>query len=256
MIRLLFLLFALFGATAAAPFDPFAEARIEAHPGAQVPLSTPLIDEQGQRTTLGTLAKGKPILLVPVLHDCPNLCGVTLDGLTSAMRASGTVGGRDATVIAFGIDPKESARDARASLDELAGRHPEIAGHIHATIGTETAIHGVTNALGYHYAFDPRIGQYAHAAATAVLTPDGRFSRWLYGLAPEPADLKAALNEARAGKTGGIVRRLVLLCYHYDPQTGRYSLAIAWLLRVGCILTVLAILAYVLLARRRGDAPC
>src|SRR3546814_11339154 len=77
----------------------------------------------------------------------------------------------------------------------------------------------VTDALGYHYAFDPRIGQYAHAAAVAVLTPDGRFSRWLFGLNPDPADLTAALAKARAGETGGLGRRLLLLCSHYDPRS-------------------------------------
>ena len=251
MIRALILALALVVTTAAAPFDPFAQARIDEHPGAQVPMSVPLRNEDGAQTTLGKIGAGKPILLIPVLHDCPNLCGVTLDGLASAMRMSNVIGGRDAAVIAFGIDPKESAGDARRALDLLAERHPELAGRIHATIGSAQSIHGVTDALGYHYAYDPRIGQYAHAAATAVLTPDGRLSRWLYGLAPEPADLTAALAQARAGRTGGFVQRLILLCYHYDPETGRYSLAIAWLIRVACIATVLAILLFVLLAKRR-----
>lgn len=251
MIRALFLFMVFLGATAAAPFDPFAQARIDEHPGAQVPVSAVFFDEAGRRTTLAHLGGGRPMLLVPVLHDCPNLCGVTLDGLASAMRKSRIVGGRDAAVIAFGIDPKESPEDARVALARLVGRNPELAGRIHATVGSPTAVRSVTDALGYRYAYDPRIGQYAHAAATAVLTRDGRCSRWLYGLAPEPAALTAALDDARAGRTGGWVRQLILLCYHYDPETGRYGLAIAWLLRVGCIATVLAMLLYVMLARRR-----
>ncbi|MCM8732367.1 SCO family protein [Hephaestia sp. GCM10023244] len=254
MIRFLLLLMTLVAATAAAPFDPFAEARIDEHPGAQVPLDRPVIDQDDLRTTLARMSAGKPILLIPVLHDCPNLCGLTLDGLADAMKASHVVGGRDAAVIAFGIDPKESAADARASLDRLAGRHPEIAGHIHATIADTATVHAVTDPIGYHFAYDPRIGQYAHAAAVAVLTPDGRFSRWLYGLSPDPADLTAALGAARVGKTGGFFHQLILLCYHYDPETGRYGVAIAWLIRVACIATVLAILLYVVLTRRREGA--
>jgi len=251
MMRVLFLLAAFFAVTAAAPFDPFAQARIDEHPGAQVPLATPVVNQDGVRTTLGALSGGRPVLLIPVLHDCPNLCGLTLDGLVSAMKASHVVGGRDASVIAFGIDPKESAADARASLDRLALRHPEIAGRIQATIGSAAEIKAVMDPIGYHFAYDPRIGQYAHAAAVAVLTPDGRFSRWLYGLAPEPADLTTALGAARAGKTGGFFHQLILLCYHYDPQTGRYSVAIAWLIRAACIATVLALLLYVIFAKRR-----
>lgn len=251
MRRLLLLLAAVICATAAAPFDPLAEARIDEHPGARIPMSGMLLDETGARTTLARLGGGKPILIVPVLHDCPNLCGLTLDGLAGAMRGAKLAAGRDAAVIAFGIDPKESVRDARLSLDRLAERHPELTGRIHATIASDPTIHAVTDALGYRFAFDPRIGQYAHAAAVAVLTPDGRFSRWLYGLAPEPADVAAAVNEAREGNTGGWARQLILLCYHYDPETGRYGLAIAWLLRVACIATVLAVLAYVILAKRR-----
>jgi protein SCO1/2 len=256
-MRVLILLAALLCATAAAPFDPFAAARIDERPGARIPMAGNLLDENGARRDLATLAGKRPILLVPVLHDCPNLCGVTLDGLATAMRAAGVEAGRDAAVIAFGIDPRESPDDARLSLARLAERHPELAGRIHATVADAATIHAVTDPLGYHFAYDPRIGQYAHAAATAVLTPDGRLNRWLYGLAPEPAALKAALAEARAGDTGGWTRQLVLLCYHYDPETGRYSLAIGWLLRGAGLLTVAALLLYLIVARQRdGKRQC
>ncbi|MBW8783191.1 MAG: SCO family protein [Novosphingobium sp.] len=236
---------------AAAPFDPFGAARIEEHPGAQVPMSLALTDEAGASTTLARLGRGRPLLLVPVLHDCPNLCGVTLDGLAAAMRQARVDSGRDAAVIAFGIDPRETPADARGDLARLTGRHPELAGRIHATIASDAAVHAITGPLGYHFAYDPRIGQVAHAAATAVLTADGRLSRWLYGLAPEPADLTAALAEARAGRTGGWTRRLILLCYHYDPATGRYGVAIDWLLRAGGLAVVVALMLFIVLARRR-----
>src|SRR3546814_17515021 len=98
------------------------------------------------------------------------------------MKASHVAAGRDAAIIAFGIDPNESSRDARVSLNALAQRYPELAVHVHATVGSKAAVRQVTDALGYHYAFDPRIGHYAHPAAVALLPPDGRFSRWLFGL--------------------------------------------------------------------------
>lgn len=251
MKRALLLLLLLVSLSAAAPFDPFALARIDEKPGARIPLAAPLIDAISTRHSLAAIAAGKPILLAPVLHDCPNLCGVTLDGLAAAMRKAHVKGDRDAAVIAFGIDPKETAEDARRSLARLADRYPETAGRLHATIAPQATIHAVADALGYRYAYDPRIGQYAHAAAVAVLTPDGRFSRWLYGFAPDPADLTTALAEARAGRTGGWTRRLILLCYHYDPATGRYSLAIDWLLRSLGMLTVAGLLIYLAIARRK-----
>lgn len=246
--------FATATATAAPSFDPFSQARIDEHPGAHVVMNTRFLDEAGAPTTLAALGGGRPVLLVPVLHDCPNLCGITLDGLGTAMRQAGVTGGRDASVIAFGIDPKETAADARGALDRLTGRHPELAGRIHATVGSDAAVHAVTDAIGYRFAYDSRIGQYAHAAAVAVLTPDGRFSRWLYGLTPEPAALTAALADARAGRTGGWGRQLLLLCYHYDPETGRYSLAIDWLLRAAGLLTVVMLLLVILLLKRRERA--
>jgi protein SCO1/2 len=254
MIRMLILIAALLFAGAAAPFDPFALAQIDEHPGARVPLTGSLADSGRGRTTLAGLARGRAIFLVPVLHDCPNLCGVTLDGLADAMRSAAIKGDRDVAVVAFGIDPHETPEDANRALGRLAERYPETAGHIHGTVADQATIRSVTDALGYRFAYDPRIGQFAHAAAVAVLTPDGRSSGWLYGLAPEPAALKAALAEARAGKTGGWSRRLILLCYHYDPASGRYSLAIDWLLRAAGLLTSLALLAYIVFARR-GEKP-
>jgi protein SCO1/2 len=251
MKRALLMLPALWALTAATPFDPFAMARIEEHPGARIPLAAIVIESDGAHRSLAAIGAGKPVLLAPILHDCPNLCGVTLDGLATAMREAGVAGDRGAAVVAFSIDPKETPADARHAAARLARRHPETAGRVHAAVADERTIQAITGALGYHYAWDPRIGQYAHAAAVAVLTPDGRFARWLYGIAPDPADLRAALAEARAGRTGGWTRRLVLLCYHYDPETGRYSLAIDWLLRGLGMLTAVALLLYVVVARRR-----
>jgi len=109
----------------------------------------------------------------------------------------------------------------------LRKRFPTLAaGGIHALTGKAVDIQHVTDALGYRYAFDPEIGQYAHDAAIAVLGPDGHLSRWLYGLAPDPGDLKLALTEAGQGQTGDWGDQLLLLCYHYDPVTGQYSLLI------------------------------
>jgi len=236
--------------SAAAPFDPFGVATIDERPGVSVPLETRFRDPSGHDVALREIAAGRPFLLVPVLHDCPNFCGVTLDGLLAARERAGPAT-RQAPVIAFGIDPQETEAATRRSLEKLAARHPAAMGRVFAVTGTAAAIGRVTSALGYRYAYDPRIGQYAHVAATAVLTPDGRLVRWVYGIAPQPTLLRASLADAAAGRTGGVIDRLILLCYHYDPVEGRYGFAIDRLLKLGCLLTAAALGAFIIASRRR-----
>ncbi|NLR97261.1 SCO family protein [Rhizobium sp. P38BS-XIX] len=219
--------------SAAAPFDPFKVTGIDQKPNVLIPLDRPFEDEAGHPVTLRALAGGKPMLLVPVLHNCPNICGVTLSGLMEAVEGQRFRPLGDFAIVAFGIDPKEGPKEAEESLHDLRLRFPDIAATgIHALTGKEADIHAVTDALGYRYAWDPDIGQYAHDAAVAVLTADGHLSRWLYGLAPEANDLKLALTEAGRGQTGDWSDQILLLCYHYDPVTGRYSSVIGLALRI------------------------
>ena len=236
-----------FSVHAAVPFDPFDKAGIDRKPGAQIPLDLPFKDEAGRTVTLRQLGRGKPILLAPVLHNCPNICGVTLGGLASAILAQPYQTGDDFSLVAFGIDPKETVEDAARSITDLRQRLPKLdaAGGIHALVGTSENVAAVTNALGYRYAFDPGIGQYAHIAAVATLTPDGRLSRWLYGVSPQPTDLRLALTEAGGGTIGSWADQLLLLCYHYDPVTGRYGSIIEIALRTGAGLTVAAIAGFI-----------
>ncbi|WEX10569.1 SCO family protein [Chelativorans sp. AA-79] len=245
MKRFLILVALVFACSSAFAFDPFNEAGIDQRPGAQVPLDGAFVDEAGKSVTLAELAGGKPMLLVPVLHNCPNICGVTLSGLAQAARAQPFEPGEDFIIVTFGIDPKEGPAEAQASLAELSQAFPEFGGKAHAVTGRAEAIRAVTDALGYRYAWDDRIGQYAHVAATAVLTPDGKLARWLYGLAPEPTDLRLALTEAGEGQVGNWRDQLLLLCYHYDPETGRYGSLVWMLLRVGGGLTVAAGLSFI-----------
>ncbi len=234
MIRTVLLLLIVLVASPVAAFDPFGAAGIDRKADAAVPLDRPFRDEAGAAVTLRGLAGGKPIVLVPVLHDCPNICGITLSGLAQAIRVQSFRPGRDFALVAFGIDPKEGPAVARASLDELEKAFPDLPTEgIHALTGRAEDIAAVTGGLGYRYAWDDRIGQYAHVAAVAVLTADGRLSRWLYGITPDPTDLKLALTEAGEGRLGGWTDQLLLLCYHYDPQTGRYGSLVSWLLRLG-----------------------
>jgi protein SCO1/2 len=241
-MKVFIILLTLLVARPAYAFDAFKEVGIDPKPGAIVPLDRAFRDETGAAITLRRLSQAKPIVLVPVLHDCPNICGVTLSGLAQAIHAQSFRAGDNFTVIAFSIDPKETPKDAAAALDRLRRALPSLpASGWHALTGRDADIAAVTDALGYRYAWDDWLGQYAHAAATAVLTPDGRLARWLYGVAPAPTDLKLALTEAGQGTIGDWDDQLLLLCYHYDPQTGRYGSIIWTLLRIGGGFTVLAV---------------
>lgn len=244
------LLFWPCAAPAQSGFDPFSQARIDERPGARVPIDARFLDARGQPVTLRGLSHGKPILLVPVLHECPNLCGVTLAGVSDAIAGQALVPGRDFVTVAFGIDPKEGPAAAADDLHRVEARTPMRG--TYALTGGRDAIRAVTDAIGYHYAWDPRIGQYAHAAATAVLTPQGRLSGWLYGLTPEPDALESALRTAAAGRAGSWGEALLLLCYHYDPVTGRYTPAIEKILRAAAAATVIGLALLMLRLRRRG----
>jgi protein SCO1/2 len=236
--------------TAAAPFDPFSRATIDSKPGIQVPFDTPFTDESGDATTLRALAGGRPVVLAPVLHNCPNICGVTLAGLSDAVAHQPR--SPDFTVIAFSIDPREKPVDAARSVEALgrrAGQAPRRS--FHALTGGSGEIAAVTGALGYHYAYDPEIGQYAHAAAVAVLTPDGRLVQWLYGLSPDPVELGSAVAAAQAGRIGNIAQQIILLCYHYDPKTGRYTLLVDRVLQIIGSACAVTLAGFVLLALQR-----
>ncbi|HWL69537.1 MAG TPA: SCO family protein [Geminicoccus sp.] len=258
MIRAVLLLVLVLLPLPATGFDPFTRTGIDRRPDAVVPVDRPFRDEAGRTVTLRALARSRPILLAPVLHACPNICGVTLAGLAQAIRAQSFRPGRDFTVIAFGIDPAEGPVQAAAQLADLRQAFPGVTAQgFHALTGGAAEVAAVTDALGYRYAWDDDISQYAHIAAIALLTPDGRLSRWLYGLTPDPTDLRLALTEAGEGRIGGWADQLLLLCYHYDPQAGRYGPVIWTVLRIAGVGTALAGIGLIgrslLRERRRGQ---
>jgi protein SCO1/2 len=223
---------------------------IDSAPGTPVPLDLTFQDETGRTTSLRDLGGGRPIVLAPVLHKCPNICGVTLGGLGDAVASQSR--SPDFVVIAFSIDPHETPQDAAASLVALEARKTGgWSRSIHALTGTAEAVASITGALKYRYAYDPDLHQFAHAAATAVLTPDGRLVRWIYGLTPDPDELGTAIAAAQNDRIGSLGERLILLCYHYDPRTGRYTLLVNRLMQMAGTATVLILAATIMVAYRR-----
>jgi len=233
-------------------FDPLASAGIDLRPEAQIPMDQVFVDQAGHPTTLRTIANGKPILLVPVQYECPNICGVTLAGLLQAISNQKFDSDADFVLVTFSIDSGETPQNARHLLDRLGAEFPSMPKNsIHALTGIATDIAAMTDALGYRYAWDHTLRQFDHVAAVAVLTPDGRLSNWLYGVAPEPRDLQLALTEAGGGRVGRWANQLLLLCYHYDPVSGRYTPIIWTGLQVLAGCTLLVTLFYLGRALRR-----
>lgn len=251
------LLVALLSIGAVDPNNPFKSASIDEHPGAQIPLDDTFVDQDGRTTSLRRIAGGKPLLIVPVQHECPNVCSVTLAGISSAIDGQARYRPwRDFAIVAFGIDPREGPAQARDDMHRLSqARGGGGKWQMVALTGPDKAIRAVTDALGYRYAWSSQLDQYVHVTGTAVLTPDGRMSSWLYGLSPTSAQVDKALAQAVAGKSGGIMQRLILLCCYFDPATGKYTLAITKILDLAGVFTVLAIALLVLfLSRKRKRA--
>lgn len=229
---------------------------IDEHLGAELPLGLTFTDENARATTLAEQFRdGKPVLLVLAYLRCQMLCDLVLRGLVDSLAQSGLRPGRDFRALTVSIDPHD--RPAQARLRRIAllqsFNQPDAAWPF--LVGEEGAIHQLAERLGWKYVYDPRSDQYAHPAAAFVLTPDGRIARYLYGVKFRPLDLELALAEASRGKVGGIVDRVLLTCFKWDPASRRYGFVLTGVVRGGSALVLLLLVAglfrLVLLERRR-----
>lgn len=231
--------------------------KFEQHLDAQVPVDLTFRDSSGKEVTLRDCLDGQPAVLALVYYQCPMLCTLVLNGLVRSLKACPLEAGRDFRVIALSIDPTETpelALKKKMSYVDSYGKG-DGSGWRFLT-GEESAIRKVADAVGYRYRYVPESGQYAHPAGLVVLTPGGRAARYLYGVEYPSRDLRLALVEAGNGKIGTAVDELLLVCFHYDPATGKYGFAIVTALRVGGGLTVLGIawLIWRLARRPRPEA--
>ncbi len=231
----------------------FADLGFAQQPGAQVPLDVALRDEQGRPVRLGDYVHGLPVVLVLEYLHCPNLCGLVLGNLASALQGlthADLRAGRDYRVVALSIDPQETPADARAAHEKYRPQFGDTA-QWHFLTGDAAAIEAVAAAIGFRYRYDEAIGQYAHPSGVTILSPSGRVARYILGIDYRPMDLRLGLTEAEAGEVSAPASQLLLLCYCYDPQTGRYSLAVSRLLQGAGLLTVLMIAIPLYRALRR-----
>jgi protein SCO1/2 len=224
---------------------------VEQHLNHQVPLDLPFKDEAGRDVLLRDyFGRGRPVLLAPVYYECPMLCTQVLNGLVTALGVMSLDPGKDFDIVVFSIDPEEPpglARDKKAAyLDRY--RRPGTEGGWHFLTGPETSIAALTKAVGFKYAYDPGIDQYAHAASIMILTPEGVLSRYFLGIEFSARDIRFGLVEASQGRVGSAIERAIITwCYHYDPTKGRYGLITMRLVQAGGILTIAALCVFWLL---------
>ena len=191
----------------------------------QVPLNLIFRDEAGRPVPLSTFFHGKPVLLALVYYECPMLCTQILNGVASSLKAVSFDPGRDFEVVSVSFDPKDTPEIAAAKKQSYVRRYgrPNTANGWHFLTGDPANIKALTDAVGFHYKYDPATGQFAHASGIMILTPDGRLSRYFYGVDYAPRDVRLGLVEASANKIGNPVDQILLFCYHYDPSTGKYG---------------------------------
>jgi protein SCO1/2 len=214
---------------------------ISEHLGERVDLGLTFKNEKGELVTLGSYIRdGKPLLLSLAYYNCPSLCNFHLNGVLDAFKGMKEPVGKDFNYVVVSIDAKETpdlAAKKKANYMSAYGR-PEGANGWHFLVGGDAEIQALASQVGFKFRWDEEQKQWAHAAAAIVLTPDGRISRYLYGIVFEPRSMRLSLVEASNGKIGTLVDKLVLYCFHFDPKTGKYSLAAFNAVRLAGMLVV------------------
>jgi protein SCO1/2 len=209
----------------------------------EVPLNLTFRDETGEPVALSNYFRGKPVVLVLAYYRCPRLCTEVLNGLLDSLKGIPLNAGDQFNVVVVSFDARESSALAAAkkqSYVESYGR-PGTAGGWHFLTGEQDSIDRLTDAVGFHYAYDPKSDQFAHASGIMVLTPQGKIARYFYGIKYSARDLRLGLVEAADNKIGSPVDRLLLFCFHYDPATGKYTATVMNLVRLGGVLTLLTL---------------
>jgi protein SCO1 len=223
---------------------------------AQVPADLAFLDDSGRAVKLGDYFGQKPLILTLVYYNCPMLCGETLAGLTGALKAVKFDIGKEFDIVTVSFNPTETPAIAAAKKQDYVKRYGRAgaASGWHFLTGSAASINALTKAVGFQYQYDPRINQYAHATAIMVLTPEGRISRYFYGVDFPPKDLRMGLVEASESKIGNAVDAVLLYCYHYNPETGKYGAVVNNMLRLGGAVTIVLLVGMILIFLRLEKA--
>ena len=221
----------------------------------RLPLELPFRDETGRTVALGDYFGTRPVVLAFVYYQCPMLCSQTMNGISSALKVLPLEVGKDFDVVLVSFDPRDTpeAANAKKRAHLIHWKTEDAAAGWHFLTGDEASIRAVTSAAGFTYEWDETSGQFAHVSGLLTTTPDGRLSRYFYGVEYSPRDLRMAIVESSAGRIGSPIEELLLYCFQYDPTTGKYGLVVMNLVRLGGALTVALMAGFILLMRRRDS---
>lgn len=235
-----------------------ARVGIEQMLGASLPSDLSFVDESGRSVRLADYLDGKPLILSLVYYECPMLCGVSMEGLIRNLKVLGLEVGTDFEIVNVSIDPGETPEIAAGKKADYLGRlgssDPAVAAGWHTLTGEQEAIDALARAVGFRYVYDPETDEYAHGAAIIIVTPDGTLSRYYYGVTYPARDLRLGLVEAAGGGIGSLTDQVLLLCYQYDPVSGKYNFAIWAALRTAGVLTFVILMIFILTNLRRERA--
>jgi len=219
----------------------------------RLPLDLPFVDESGREVRLGDFFGKRPVLLALVYYECPMLCTQVLNGVTGALKAINFDVGKEFDIVAVSINPKEGpglASQKQQAYVERYGR-PHTAAGWHFLTGREENIQTLAAAVGFRYVYDEEIKQYAHGAGVELITAKGVIARYYYGIEYSPRDIRLGVIEASEERIGSPIDNVLLLCYHYDPATGKYGAAAIRLVRMGAVMTIAAFGTFLFVTLRR-----
>jgi protein SCO1/2 len=233
------------------------DVRIEQKLDQQLPLDLVFRDEAGEQVKLGQYFGKKPVVLALVYYDCPMLCTQVLNGMVTSFRVLPFRIGNEFDVVTVSFDPRETNTLAASKKKIYVNYLPEkmrtgAENGWHFLTGDPENIAKLTDAVGFHYRYDEATKQFAHGSAIMLTTPQGKLSRYFYGIDYPARDLRLGLIESSANKIGSPVDQLLLYCYHYDPATGKYGAAIMKVMRIAGVLTIIGIAAMLLLLKARN----
>jgi protein SCO1/2 len=233
--------------------SPAKDVGFDQRLGESLPLDAVFRDETGRTVKLGDYFGKKPVLLSLVYYECPMLCGMATEGLVRSLKVLNFTAGREFDILTVSFDPREEPDLAAAKKKSVMAAYgrPGAPGGWHFLTGEKASIDRLTRAVGFRYVWDEKQKQFAHATGVVALTPQGRVSKYFFGIEYAAKDLRLGLIEATQERIGSMVDRLLLLCYHYDPAVGRYTIAAYTVLRAAAVATVLALGGFLFLMLRR-----
>ena len=227
---------------------------IEQRLNEQVPLDLAFRDETGKPVRIGDYLGKKPVILNLVYYRCPMLCSELLAGLESSLKVLKFDVGKEFDVITVSFDPSDTPEAATAKKADILKRYKRAGAENgwHFLTGPQESITALTKAVGFEYQYDAKNGQFSHATAIMVLTPEGKIAQYYYGVEFPPKDLRLGLIQAADNKIGTVADQVLLYCYHYDPNTGKYSAMIGRIIQLSGGVTILGLGAMLMLLFRRG----